>query len=192
MEWNENNIEQIVEFINAELLKGRTMKEIESNEFGENERVISKRLIRKGYVKINNQFVTKEELGQLTKLDDAKIEQHKIEIDKQMKELMLGASQKSIKQKHNQSIKMDKLEELISLIEPIKEVIAEYNKSKSFVEVEPVVELKPKNITEVKQKLFKVDVEVLEKWEQFVVEHKQFKVQNLISLCLEEFIDKYK
>lgn len=173
MEWNENNIEQIVEFINAELFKGRTMKEIESSEFGENERVISKRLIRKGYAKINNQFVTKGELEQI-------------------KELIPGESQKSIKQKYNQSIRMDKLEELISLIEPIKEVIAEYNKSKSFVEVEPVVELKPKNITEVKQKLFKVDVEVLEKWEKFVAEHKQFKVQNLISLALEEFTNKYK
>lgn len=45
---------------------------------------------------------------------------------------------------------------------------------------------------EVKQKLFKVDTEVLKNWEKFVAEHKQYKVQNLISMALGEFIDKYK
>ena len=52
--------------------------------------------------------------------------------------------------------------------------------------------IKVKAITEVKQKLFKIDIEVLEKWDKFVIEHKEFKVQQLISLALEEFIDKYK
>ncbi|NFU07774.1 hypothetical protein FDF66_18010, partial [Clostridium botulinum] len=62
---------------------------------------------------------------------------------------------------------------------------------KNFVEVKPI-ELRVKNITEVKQKLFKVDVDVLKKWEEFVSENKQYKVQNLISLALEEFIEKYQ
>lgn len=97
----------------------------------------------------------------------------------------------SIIQKYNNDIDINSLQELISLIEPIKEVIQAYNKSKNIVEVEKI-ELKPKSITEVKQKLFKVDVEVLDKWDKFVAEHKQFKVQNLISLALEEFINKYK
>jgi hypothetical protein len=45
---------------------------------------------------------------------------------------------------------------------------------------------------EVKQKLFKIDVNVLEQWNLFVENHKSFKVQSLISLALQEFIDKYK
>ena len=96
----------------------------------------------------------------------------------------------SIIQKYNKDIDIDTLKELISLIEPIKEVIQEYNKSKNIIEVERV-ELNPKSITEVKQKLFKVDIEVLEKWNKFIAEHKEFKVQSLISLALEEFIQKY-
>jgi len=96
-----------------------------------------------------------------------------------------------ILQKYNKDIDINSLKELISLIEPIKEVIQEYNKSKNIIEVERV-ELNPKSITEVKQKLFKIDVEVLGKWDKFVAEHKQFKVQNLISSALEEFINKYK
>lgn len=96
----------------------------------------------------------------------------------------------AIIQKHNNDIDINSLKELISLIEPIKEVIQEYNKSKNIVEVERV-ELKPPSITEVKQKLFKVDVEVLEKWNKFIAEHKEFKVQSLISMALDEFIQKY-
>jgi hypothetical protein len=96
----------------------------------------------------------------------------------------------SIIQKYNKDIDIDTLKELISLIEPIKEVIQEYNKSKNIIEVERV-ELKPPSVTEVKQKLFKVDIEVLEKWNKFIAEHKEFKVQSLISLALEEFIQKY-
>jgi c-di-AMP phosphodiesterase-like protein len=76
------------------------------------------------------------------------------------------------------------------LIEPIKEVIQEYNKSKNIIEVERV-ELKPPSITEVKQKLFKVDVDILDQWNKFIVEHKEFKVQSLISMALDEFIQKY-
>ncbi|MBD7913469.1 hypothetical protein [Clostridium cibarium] len=176
MEYIDNNIVEVVKFINAELSKGRTMIDIENKEFNVNERVITKRLKRKGYTKINNQFVLEEGLEQQNDINNI---------------TKVITKNNSIKQKYNNDIKKDKLEELVSLLEPIKEVIREYNKSKTFVEVEPV-ELKVKNITEVKQKLFKVDIEVLEEWEKFVVDHKQFKVQNLISLALEEFINKYK
>lgn len=94
-------------------------------------------------------------------------------------------------QKYNKDIDIESLKELISLIEPIKELIQQYNKSKNIIDVKPI-ELNPKSVTEVKQKLFKVDVDVLEQWNKFVLEHKQYKVQNLISLALEEFIEKYK
>lgn len=93
-------------------------------------------------------------------------------------------------QRYNKDIDINKLNELISLIEPIKEVIEQYNKSKAIVEVNPI-ELRPKAITEVKQKLFKIDIEVLKKWDKFIAEHKEYKVQQLISLALEEFINKY-
>jgi cell division protein FtsB len=182
MDYNENNLEQIVEFINGELSKGRTMVEIEKNDFNVNERVITKRLKRKGYTKVNNQFTLKEW-----------VEHQAINNDSLATKEVNTTLTKSVKQKYNNSISKDKdkLEELINLLEPIKEVIQEYNKSKTIVEVEPI-ELKVKHITEVKQKLFKIDSDVLKEWEKFVAEHKQFKVQNLISLALEEFMNKYE
>ena len=80
--------------------------------------------------------------------------------------------------------------ELVDLIEPIKEMLEDYNRNKNIVDVN-TVELRTKKVTEVKQKLFKIDSNVLEQWEEFVLNHKEFKVQQLISLALEEFINKY-
>ena len=93
-------------------------------------------------------------------------------------------------QRYNKDIDINSLMELIDLIEPIKAIIEEYNKSKTIVEVNPI-QIRPKAIKEVKQKLFKIDVNVLEQWDKFIADHKEFKVQQLISLALEEFINKY-
>ena len=62
MEWNKNNLIKIVEFINDELKSGKPMIKIERETFGENERVIHKRLIRLGYKKIDNQYVLKDNI----------------------------------------------------------------------------------------------------------------------------------
>lgn len=90
----------------------------------------------------------------------------------------------------SKSIDINKLSELIDMIEPLKQVIQKYNKDINIIEVEKV-ELKPPSVTEVKQKLFKVDIDVLENWNKFIAEHKEYKVQSLISLALSEFIEKY-
>lgn len=171
-------IEDMIEYINKELSSGRAMKDIEINDFNVNPRVIHKRLDRRGYKKINDNYVKVEDKGV--------IKENKI-----IKNNSIKSKQIEDIQKYNNDISIDGLKELIQLIEPIKEVIKEYNRSKSIVEVE-TVELRPKAITEVKQKLFKIDINVLDQWEKFVLEHKEFKVQQLISLALEEFINKYK
>lgn len=62
MEWNKNNLLNIVEFINDELKSGKPMIKIEKESFGENERVIHKRLIRLGYKKIDNQYVVNKDI----------------------------------------------------------------------------------------------------------------------------------
>lgn len=54
---NSMDIREIAEHMNAELKKGRTQKDIEINDFGVNEKVVKNRLDRKGYKKINNQWI---------------------------------------------------------------------------------------------------------------------------------------
>ena len=167
------SIEQLVEYINKQLQLGRAMKEIEINDFGVNDRVIVKRLNRKGYKRVNNEF-----LKGITK-----------EIQKDNKKTKLIEKSNEI-HIYNKSINEEKLIELIELLEPIKNLIEEYQRNKNIIEVE-TIELRPKAVIKVKQKLFKIDIDVLEQWEEFVLNHKEFKVQQLISMALEEFIQKY-
>lgn len=175
------SVEQLVEYVNRELLNGRSMVDIETNDFGVNDRVIVKRLTRRGYKRVGNEF-TKDITKVIQKDNKANVKALKEE---------LVVREKTVIQKHNKRIEEDKLNELVELIEPIKEMLQEYNRSKNIVDVN-LVELKPKAVLEVKQKLFKIDVDVLEQWEEFVSKHKEYKVQQLISLALEEFIQKYK
>lgn len=163
MDMKEKNIEDIIQYVNSQLSLGRHMKDIEINDFKVNERVITKRLNRKGYKKIDNQFV----LTNVIKKDNKNIKSKFIE-------------------KYNENIDIQKINELIELLKPLKKLIQEHNKNINNKEI------KIKNITNVKQKLFKVDTNVLTSWEEFVKNHKQYKVQSLISLALEEFINKYK
>ena len=60
MVYEEMGIDEVLVYINSELLKGRSMKEIEMIDFGVNERVITKRLARKNIKKINGQFVLQD------------------------------------------------------------------------------------------------------------------------------------
>ena len=57
MVYEKMSLEEIVAYLNSELLKGRSMKEIEQEDFGVNERVITKRLARKNIKKVDGQFV---------------------------------------------------------------------------------------------------------------------------------------
>lgn len=168
MEWNVVNIEDIVKYINNQLALKRTMTDIEKHDFFVNPRVIHKRLNRLGYKKVNNQYI----------LDNNKT------ITKVI------PKQKSISNANSINIDNYKLIELIEMIEPLKEIIQKYNESKTYIDVVPI-ELKPKAVTEVKQKLFKIDVKVLEQWEIFIKNHKEYKVQQLISLAIDEFLQKY-
>ena len=177
----ELNIEQLVEDINQELAKGRTMKDIENNDFKVNDRVITKRLTRKGYKRIGNEF-TKNITN-----DIQKDNKPKMKVLEERRKTIAPTESKDI-QIYNQSINSEKLMELLELVDPIKEMLEEYNRNKNVIHT---IELRPKAVTKVKQKLFKVDVNILEQWEQFVSKHKEYKVQQLISMALEEFIQKY-
>lgn len=183
MDINTLSIEQLVEYVNQELSKGRTMKDIETNDFNVNDRVIVKRLTRRGYKRAGNEF--KHGITNVIHKDKKTVEKLIQEPSK-----AIAPTENNAIQKHNRSISDEKLMELIDLIEPIKEMLEEYNRNKNIVDVN-AIELRPKAVTEVKQKLFKIDINVLEQWEEFVLNHKEFKVQQLISLALEEFINKY-
>ena len=56
MDINNLSVDQLVKYVNSELEKGRTMKDIEVEDFMVNPRVITKRLGRKVYKKVDNKY----------------------------------------------------------------------------------------------------------------------------------------
>ena len=138
MNINSITITELVNYINIELNKGRTLKDIEINDFKVNDRVIAKRLSRKGYKRINNQYIYESNPSVL----DNKVILKTPEI----------INSKELPDYNN--LDLSKLKELIDLLEPIKEIIHEYNNRRNIIDIEKN-ELRPKAITEVKQKFIR-------------------------------------
>ena len=57
MNYESMSLTEVIDYINTELSKGRTMKDIEETDFNVSKGVITKRLNRKGYRKIDNKFI---------------------------------------------------------------------------------------------------------------------------------------
>ena len=87
------------------------------------------------------------------------------------------------------------LKELLDLKNDLKEVIQHYNKSKNIVDVPKPLELKidkDKFHGELKGRLIKVYENINNSWIEFCKNNSQFKMQDLYSMALLEFMEKYK
>lgn len=110
-----SNIEQMVEYINLELKKGRSMKEIEQQDFGVNERVITKRLNRRGYKKVDGIFKKNDTTSNITNSIEGKIETYNLSKKPKNEEI--------IRVKHNKNIDMDKLQKLLDNLDSLLELV---------------------------------------------------------------------
>ena len=193
MDWEKEKIEEIKEYINLELAKGRPMVSIEKEDFEANERVIHKRLVRAGYKKIDNQYILSNDVIQVSNNSITK------DKDKYNKSIT------TVIQKQEEAISKDfketdiqALKELISLVEPLKDVIQVYNKSittEKYIDVEPI-EIKidrTKLSGNIKATGFRIDESILKQWKEFIKDYNgEYKVQDLVGQALLEFIEKYK
>ncbi|MBE0067638.1 hypothetical protein [Thermoanaerobacterium thermosaccharolyticum] len=103
---------EVIEYINIELSKGRTMKDIEEIDFNVSKGVITKRLNRKGYRKINNNFVFDEKIKNTTR---------------KTTELLQSNSSNNKPKKTFSTDKLDKLERLLNLdINILENMVNEY------------------------------------------------------------------
>ncbi len=87
------------------------------------------------------------------------------------------------------------LKELLEMKEQLKEIIQEYNKNKNIIDVPEEPELKvdkDKFEGELKGRLIKVYNNINNDWIKFCKKNNQFKMQDLYSLALLEFMEKYK
>lgn len=188
MQWDISRIDDIVNFINSELINGITMKDIEKKSFDVNERVIHKRLLRLGYKKIENQYV----LQKYDKcIQDIKEEPLKESVQKYDKCIQTNSTNIDVIEKFNK-LDINVLLELQELIDPIKVLFDDYKKRNEIIEVKPIEISIKKNTVDTISKSFRIDKDVAAAWDIFIKENSQYKVQDLISLALSEFMDKYK
>lgn len=204
MIWNKDNIEEMVEYIN-EQLKTRSMVDIENNDFGENERVIHKRLSRKGYKRVGGFYVV--------------VTDKTIPVKKNKTKKVIPKYNDSYTNKSNESIteviphtnnvinanvldglNLNSLRELVDLVEPIKEVIRKYNEgitTEKVIEVEPIeVKIDRAKLTgDIKSVGFKLYSDVYDKWREFCnqdcYKNQNIKVQELLAMALVEYMNKY-
>lgn len=173
--WEEYTIEENVLYINEKLSNGLTMREIEEKIYNVSERVITKRLTRKGYKRAkegNRLFILDNSLKANTKPNKANCDSVKVKSKVDNNRL----SDEEIKQ----------LRELLEIKNKLFDVVSNTNYTQNIDNTNVI------QTNRTKQKMFRVDVEVLERWNKFCEDHKHIKVQSLISSALLEYINNHK
>lgn len=204
---DKKDMEAIALYINAELKKGRTQKEIEIIDFKVNERVIEKRLKRNGYKKINNQYIkpgniiAEQEhtniLNDSNKENDTYINSMTTVIKNDK-----ASNSKDLRKYDNSMttvIKNKKLEEnLIDLLknyDKLKNIINEYDKryDKEYDREENkiIVELPLENEKEFRTTI-RVNKSIWTQFNNFSDNNKEFTKKDLLSMALKEYMEKYK
>lgn len=197
--YDDYTIDENVTFINELLDKGLTLKAIEEDYFGVQERVIYKRLTRKGYKRSN------EGNKLFILVDSAKANR---EPNKPHRKRDKVSKDNSILSDNE----IQKLKDLISKHDDIMYMLYMYSKCNTNdtqhihnTNNTPVIQNCNTNDTQncntddiqviqtcnTKQRMFRIDVEVLEQWDKFCEEYKHIKIQSLISSALIEYISKY-
>lgn len=163
MRWDNDNIGDMVRFINKELSKGRRMIDIGCIDFQVGAKSLEDRLKKEGYIMLENQFVNENLKNENENSIDTTTDQIKIP----------------------ENLDYNKLLELQELIDPIKELLEKQNELKNSSKLPDV------RYTDVVQKTFKVDSDTLKKWEAFCKAKKGYKMQDLTSRALAEYMERH-
>ena len=179
--YEDYSIEDNVQYINQLLIDGLSMREIEEDHYNVAERVIVKRLARKGYKRSNEG----NRLFVLADNNKADIKPHKA-----------TTKSNNTKPKTTNTLsaeELQKLKELVNNYDDIMYVLSMYSKcnTTNTQHIHDIEDIQIIQTCNTKQKMFRVDVEVLEQWNRFCEEYKHIKVQSLISSALLEYINKY-
>lgn len=211
-EFNELEILEQLEYINNQLLKGESLRYISEN------LSMSKSTFRERFKKIGHVYSPKTK--QYYRDNTIEILQHQITLgehakamkeaikpvdeviqkyNKSISEVMVVKKENNVPMDHQEYIELKntlaEVKELIEMKEQLKEVIQSYNKNINIIDVPMPQELKFNKEDfngDVKTRLIKVYDNVNESWIEFSKDNNQFKMQDLYSMALLEFIKKYK
>lgn len=197
------DINKIALYINAELSKGRTQKDIEINDFKVNERVIEKKLKRKGYKKINNQYVLEnsnnkeyDNSNTLATAKEPKVisrlqEDNKNKYDNNMTIVTEDKYDNSNTLVINDINIKNNLLELAKNYNKILRIIERYDKEYDKEYDSIVIELPVETIKDFRTSI-RVNNIIWEQFNTFANEHKEFTKRDLLSQALKEYIENHK
>ena len=208
MNWDINNIPAMIEIVNNEILNGTTsLTKIAIEVFQKNESTLRDAFKKAGYRRTDKKgiYIFDEELYNsmaITKKPKNKVNSTSImnDIHKKDSGSITNAIQVAPKDL-NTGIMTDAdviaLKELVSLVEPIKAVIKEYNTriaDDNVIDIEPIeLKLDDKIGVVGKPVGMRIDENVYKEWQEFTNKHKKnFKSHQLLSQALLEFMKKYK
>ncbi len=188
--WNNdiNNIEEVVIYLNSELSKGRTQKDIEINDFKVNERVIAKRLISRGYKKIDNQYIkTNESSIKAINNNISECDNSNTKVISNIHKEYDKSDTLVINKKEIQSKIIGLAENYDKILKIIEQYDKEYDKKYDGI----VVELPVETVKDFRTSI-RVNNVVWEQFNEFVNGNKEFTKRDLISMALKEYIENHK
>ncbi|WP_049043234.1 hypothetical protein [Clostridium sporogenes] len=182
-----------VEFINNELKKnGNVNLKKVCKDFGINKIKINDKFFKAGYkYDIDHRAYIKVSVMQKDNKDIINIKNKEIEVDSVANK---NTKTLDINRLENIEKTLNEVKELLKLKDSLKEVVQEYNKNKNIIDIPGPAELKI-DIDSFKgtlsNRVIKVYDNINKDWIKFCKKNKQFKMQDLYSQALNEFIKKY-
>lgn len=181
MNWNEFSLEEIVDYINKQLFSGRSMKDIEIIDFKVNERVISKRLNRKGYKKIENQFV---------KTTDNK-KNNKVKVEKSIEIIKNESDDKLMTPVITKEME-HKLLNLIKYHDNIMDLVINFDDAQmTGINTTEIIVKLPKEEDRTFRTTIRVNDVVWNRFKEFCDKNIDFTQKDLLSMALVEYMNKF-
>lgn len=135
MNYESMSLTEVIDYINMELSKGRTMKDIEERDFNVSKGVITKRLNRKSYRKIDNKFIFDENIKNTTKKTTKILQAKKENTTQETTEILQSKSSNDKPKKVFSVDELNKLERLLNLNIDVLEKLIKENTTPSSIQV---------------------------------------------------------
>ena len=202
IEFSKMDIKEQIKFINSKTISGMTVINV-AKEIGMSDKTLRKNLKAKNYIfdrakKIYLLLESNESTTKENSIDFNEVIQNNnknINVNKDTNKVLVVKNESNpLELLQEFKIHLEDVKELLGMKAQIKEIIQNYNKNIITETVEVQQELKidkDKLHGELKSRLIKVYDNVNVDWIMFCKNNNQFKMQDLCSIALLEFIEKY-
>lgn len=197
---NFGKLDEEVIYINLELEKGRSITSIALEDYGyKNESSLRKKLTKNNiYKRVGNKFTKQnEDILQNREIinEDNNVRQSvRHYVTPVLREVIVEENKPVVTTSQNVTdiIKDSDYAGLISNYEIIMRMVEDYKNSGIYDDSRKKIIINLPLDTEEERITFRINKTVYNEFQEFAKENKQFKIKELVSAALKEFIDKYR